>query len=175
MIPGRLAADREAAGFAWGQFHASQRSRSCRFETRATIPRPGRPRGSKDKVPRSAKASIAAIFREVASDNPELIREAVIKGLQSEPPKSFGYLQLLSAYVDGRPAENLKMEIGMKRITLIDRFADGTEHTHTVAIGPKDELDALNAAAGAAVVVGALPAAREDDERETVGDDDDAT
>jgi hypothetical protein len=74
--------------------------------TKATRPKsPGRPKGAKDRVPRSFKGSIKAIFEEIASQDPELIYKAVEKGLKAPAPKSFQYLQLVTAYIDGKPTD----------------------------------------------------------------------
>lgn len=65
----------------------------------------GRRHGSKDEVPRSVKASIRAIYEEVATNEPKLIREAVIKGLKARAPASAHYLKMLSDSIDGKPVE----------------------------------------------------------------------
>lgn len=65
----------------------------------------GRKKGSKDKIPRSVKASMRAIFEDIATNDPQVIRDAMIKGLTAPPPKSFSYLQLMAHYLDGKPAE----------------------------------------------------------------------
>ncbi len=66
----------------------------------------GRKKGSKDKIPRSVKASMRAIFEDIASNDQEVIRDAMIKGLTAPPPKSFSYLQLMVHSLDGKPAEH---------------------------------------------------------------------
>lgn len=63
---------------------------------------PGRPKGSKDAVPRTFKGSIKRIFEEIATDDPDLIYRAMVKGLKASAPKSFQYLQLLRASIDGK-------------------------------------------------------------------------
>lgn len=63
---------------------------------------PGRPKGSKDVVPRTFKGSVKRIWEEVATENPELLYAAMVKGLKAPAPKSFQYLQLLKVTVDGR-------------------------------------------------------------------------
>ena len=68
----------------------------------------GRPMGARDAVPRSFRASVRAILAEVASENPNLIRGAILRGLKAAPPKSFQYLQLAAHYLDGRPVERLE-------------------------------------------------------------------
>ncbi len=65
----------------------------------------GRKKGSKDKIPRSVKASIATIYEEIASDTPEIIRDAIVRGLKAPPPKSFPYVNLGALYLDGKPTE----------------------------------------------------------------------
>ncbi len=65
----------------------------------------GRKPGSKNKIPRTFNASVRAICEEVASDSPEIIKNALIKGLKADPPKSFQYLQLAAHYLDGKPTE----------------------------------------------------------------------
>jgi hypothetical protein len=66
----------------------------------------GRKKGSKDKVPRTFKASVRAIFAEIASTKPKLIRNAIVEGLKAPPPKSLPYLQLGALYLDGKPFEH---------------------------------------------------------------------
>ena len=70
----------------------------------------GKPKGAKDKLPRSFKASVAAIFAEVASADPGLIRSAIEKGLKSSPPRSYQYLALAGAYIDGKPKDVIQHE-----------------------------------------------------------------
>lgn len=69
----------------------------------------GRPKRSKDKVPRGVRGSILAIAQHIATNNPEVIRKALINGFAARPPHSFPYLQLVAAYIDGRPAEKLEI------------------------------------------------------------------
>ncbi len=78
--------------------------------TKATRPKsPGR-KGAKDRVPRSFRGSIKAIFEEVASEDPKLIYDAVIRGLKAPAPKSFQYLQLVTAYIDGKPTDAVPVD-----------------------------------------------------------------
>ena len=55
---------------------------------------PGRPKGSKDSIPRTFRASIKKVFEDIATTEPKLIKKAVREGLASVPPKSFAYVQL---------------------------------------------------------------------------------
>lgn len=70
---------------------------------------PGRPKGSRDKVTRTFKASIKHVFEEVATEDPELIRTAVLRGLRGRPREAFPYVQLAAFYLDGKPAETIKL------------------------------------------------------------------
>jgi hypothetical protein len=72
-------------------------------------PGPGRPPGALNKVPPTVKASVRAVFQDIVADEPTLIRDAILKGLHAPPPKSFPYLQLAAAYVDGKPADKLQV------------------------------------------------------------------
>lgn len=69
----------------------------------------GRPKGAKDKVPRSFKASIRVLYQQLAADRPDLFENAVVKGLSAKPPFSFQYLQMGAHYIDGKPADTLKI------------------------------------------------------------------
>jgi hypothetical protein len=71
---------------------------------------PGRPKGSKDAVPKSFKASIKRVFEDLATDEPDLIRAAVLRGLRGRPRESFPYVQLAAHYIDGKPADTVKLE-----------------------------------------------------------------
>jgi hypothetical protein len=51
------------------------------------------------------KASIKRIIKDLATTDPELFREAIVAGLQAAPPRSFPYLALAAAYLDGKPID----------------------------------------------------------------------
>ena len=55
----------------------------------------GKPKGAKDAVPRSFKASIRAVFADLERADPTLIRAAVERGLRSRKPKdAFPYVRI---------------------------------------------------------------------------------
>lgn len=89
-------------------------------------PGPGRPKGSRDKVPRTFKASVRAIFAEVAAEQPGLLRDAILRGIQADPPKSYPYLQLAAHYLDGKPAERPHLtglaKLSDEELQLLDRL-----------------------------------------------------
>ena len=70
----------------------------------------GKPKGAKDTVPRSQKASIVAIMREIVEEKPEAIKAALERGLTAAAPRSFAYLSLAAAYFDGKPADNVNVK-----------------------------------------------------------------
>jgi hypothetical protein len=56
---------------------------------------PGRKKGAKDSVPRTFKASIKAVFEELLTSDPAIIREAVRRGLTCRKPKdAFPYVRI---------------------------------------------------------------------------------
>jgi len=71
---------------------------------------PGRPKGSKDRVTRTFKASIRQVFEEIASEDPDLIKTAVLRGLRGRPRESFPYVQLAAHYIDGKPADTVEVK-----------------------------------------------------------------
>lgn len=71
-------------------------------------PGPGRPKGSKDVVPRTFKASVKAVLEKIQSEDPGLIEKAIRKGLAGNPREAFVYVQLAAHYFDGKPIETIK-------------------------------------------------------------------
>jgi hypothetical protein len=72
---------------------------------------PGRPKGRKNKVPGSVKASVKEVLTEIASAQTDEIRSAIMKGLNSRPPHSLRYLELIAHYTDGKPADTIKLNV----------------------------------------------------------------
>lgn len=50
-------------------------------------------------------ASVKRILRDIAEVQPDLIRDAIIAGLLAPPPRSFPYVALAAAYLDGKPID----------------------------------------------------------------------
>ena len=86
---------------------------------------PGRPKGSKDSIPRTFRASIKKVFEDIASTEPTLIEKAVRAGLASAPPKSFAYVQLAAHYLDGKPTDKVDLTHS-GAVTLVDEFSSST-------------------------------------------------
>ena len=71
---------------------------------------PGRPRGSRNKVPPSVKASVKEVLEELAVSNRDEIRNAILKGINSKPPHSLRYIEVIAHYVDGKPADTVTIK-----------------------------------------------------------------
>ena len=69
---------------------------------------PGRPKGSKDKIPKTFKTSLYAIFHELQDTQPELFINAIRSGLEAKAPINFQYLQLWAHYTEGKPVERVE-------------------------------------------------------------------
>jgi hypothetical protein len=71
--------------------------------------RAGRPRGSKDSVPKSVKASVKAVIEEVVSENKVSLYDAVLDGIESGPRYAHNYLRMAAEYTDGKPDQALTL------------------------------------------------------------------
>jgi len=70
---------------------------------------PGRPAGGHNLVPSTFKASIAELFRRIASEEPEIIHAAIRRAFTSlKPTDAYPYVQLAAYYLDGKPVETVK-------------------------------------------------------------------
>jgi hypothetical protein len=79
-------------------------------------PRPGALSRGKNKVDPNTpvggttlakieKASVKRILKDLVGTQPDLIKEAMIAGLLAPPPRSFPYIALAAAYLDGKPVD----------------------------------------------------------------------
>ncbi len=68
----------------------------------------GKPRGAKDKHPRSAKRVIQELLEQFGS-NTELLTTVFRRGLEAKPPTSFAYLKLLIEQQLGAPDQTVKV------------------------------------------------------------------
>lgn len=50
-------------------------------------------------------ASVERILADIVGTQPELLYDAIIEGLKAAPPRSFPYIGLAAAYLDGRPID----------------------------------------------------------------------
>lgn len=71
---------------------------------------PGRPKGSKNKLTGCAKASVRSVMEELTCLHIDEIRAAFLKGINAKPPHSLRYLEVIAAYIDGKPTETIKLK-----------------------------------------------------------------
>lgn len=70
----------------------------------------GRPKGAKDSIPRSFRASIKGMYEKLATERPELFEDAITRDLQNRHgTAAFHHVQLAAHYLDGRPETNVKI------------------------------------------------------------------
>lgn len=71
---------------------------------------PGRPKGARNRVPAGFKKTLLNIYDEIASEDPGVIRRALVRGLNAKPPASAAYLRIWSDHHIGLPTQ--KHEVG---------------------------------------------------------------
>lgn len=84
---------------------------------------PGRPAGRSNKVPASFKASCKRIFEEISSEDPAILKNAILRGLKGRPREAFPYVQLAAYYLDGKPKEQVHVD-GSEGGMVVVRFTD---------------------------------------------------
>jgi hypothetical protein len=57
------------------------------------------------------KASVKAVCAELAGECAAEIRNAIMKGVNSRPPHSLRYVELIAHYTDGKPADTIKLNV----------------------------------------------------------------
>lgn len=71
---------------------------------------PGRKKGSKDAIPRTFKASVRAVYEEILSEDPDVLKTAILKGLQDRRSKDrFPYVRML-AEMQGELKQIVRLE-----------------------------------------------------------------
>lgn len=64
----------------------------------------GKPKGAKDRYPRSAKRAVELLLERFGNDE-ALIAKALRAGLAANPPASFPYLKLVIEQIGGAPEQ----------------------------------------------------------------------
>jgi hypothetical protein len=70
-------------------------------------PRCGRPKGAKNKLP---GGSVRAMCKWLSEEQPELFRDAIVRGLKAREARSFPFVQLAAHYIDGKPVERVQVQ-----------------------------------------------------------------
>jgi len=68
-------------------------------------PRCGRPRGARNRTP----TSVRALLERLAADKPELYEQAIKRGLAAGGARSYPFVALAAAYLDGKPVERVQV------------------------------------------------------------------
>jgi hypothetical protein len=89
----------------------------------------GKPKGAKDEVPRSFKASIRAVYEKIQHERPELFVTAIERGLMSRRPKeAFPYVKLYAELIGEMKQQveltgNLEIDHAHARESIASRIA----------------------------------------------------
>ena|SRR5690242_11089920 len=99
----------------------------------------GKPPGAKDTVPRSFKKTLLAVYEDIQSSEPDIVRDAVRKGLRGRPKEAFNFVKL---YADLMGELKQKVELSGNVTVSDDQLADIRQQL--------DELAAQHARGGPA-------------------------
>ena len=61
-------------------------------------------------VPDIPRGTVAGIFRHLAQHEPELYVDAIRRGIKTGGAKSYPFVALGAAYLDGRPIERIQLQ-----------------------------------------------------------------
>lgn len=78
----------------------------------------GRPKGKKDRVPKSVRASVAAILTRVVKEKHKTVESAIVDGISSGPRHADRYLRLAAEYVDGKPVDTVHLNASFNQTEL---------------------------------------------------------
>lgn len=87
-----------------------------RTKTKSTNPffRPGRKKGSKDKVPKHFVRTMKAMCEEVIQENVKDIKQAYVDGINSGPQFAHHYLKDLGNRAEGMPQQGMNLHATFK-------------------------------------------------------------
>jgi hypothetical protein len=97
------------------------------------------------------KASVKRIMADLVGTQPELVRDALIEGLQARPPFSVPYLVLASAYLDGKPIDanpDAERGLDLSGLTREQLVARALEIAQTMQEKQQSELAVIDITAG---------------------------
>jgi hypothetical protein len=114
------------------------------------VPGRGRPKGSRDVVPRSEKASIRDIAADIILNHPDVIRESLMRGFAASPPKSLPYLTLAASLIgegieqklqvtgpDGGPVQLEAVQTEQLRLQVRERLTRLLEASSVIDVTPR--------------------------------------
>lgn len=86
----------------------------------------GKPKGAKDKRPRSARAAVNQLLDAYGMDVSK-IKAAIDAGLEANPPNSLGYVKLVVEHQVGQPEQTLNVP---GSVSFIITKAPGADRRH---------------------------------------------
>jgi hypothetical protein len=103
----------------------------------------GKPKGAKDEVPRSFKASIRAVYEKLQDERPELFINAIERGLLSRRPKeAFPYVKLYAELI-GEMKQQVEvsgtLDVGQVRESIAGKLAGLAARIGTGSVARKPE------------------------------------
>lgn len=73
----------------------------------------GKPKGAKDKHPRSARAAVNKLLEDFGNDV-QLIGEAIRRGITARAPSSFPYIKMVVEHHVGQPEQTVNVDLAKK-------------------------------------------------------------
>lgn len=119
---------------------------------------PGRPKGSKNKIPGSVKASVKGIFEKLAVEDREAWERALKRTMRKGGAVAFPYFNLAAAYIDGKPVTRVQVEEVQQIVIEVPPGASLDDETGKA---PEKPLDQETEIALGALTEGALTRSRQ--------------
>ncbi len=82
----------------------------------------GRPKGAKNRVPPTFRASIKAMYEKLVSQHPADWEAAIMKAVRKGGSPAFQHIQLALFVLDGKPTERIEMGKGQE-VLIIDTYS----------------------------------------------------
>ena len=70
---------------------------------------PGKPKGAKDRYPRSAKRAMELMLEAYALGKLPMVMQALDKGIAARPPSSARYIEMIIEHVKGLPDQKVDL------------------------------------------------------------------
>ena len=83
---------------------------------------PGRPKGSRNRVPKKFKQALETAFLVIGAKEPKLVEDAIRKGLRGKPREAFPFVQLYSYYNHGKPPDVIDLKGNVPLPKIINNF-----------------------------------------------------
>ena len=67
-------------------------------------------------VPQLPRGTVAGLFRHLAETKPQLYRSAIERGLKAGGARSYPFVALGAAYLDGKPIERVQVQVDARML-----------------------------------------------------------